>query len=473
MWSHRLHKGGNFHVLVPPGEGRRDWESRFGCGVYMDDVQSVIDQQSMHSDVETLIGEGQGLGEDWFSKYQRYDEIVKRTKELAEAHPTLARFVPSIGKTHEKRDIVAIHITASTPKTGRSLLSTGQSEKPKIWLNGGQHAREWIAPATTMYAAQRLLTDYKKGDKQVKQMMDKFEFVVAPVVNPDGYEFTFTGNRLWRKNRRDNKDGTMGVDLNRNWQNHWGEGGASTNPGSIDYQGPSAASEPEVQGVQKYISGLKNKVSGIDFHSYGELMLRSKGWTKQTSKDENMLVKAADNMVNAVKKVRGTSYKSEMAAGLYPTTGSMDDWMSENAKNPPTEEELGEGHGEGHTKDGIWGHGWTIELAGSEHGNHGFLLPPSEIIPVSKEMFEGIKSFTSTMLNEETKRREMGAAAWRKQWMMKTARSDAAKKAAMKQQWALANAEASQEEHDEFSDLGGGVSHEALGSLAQEVAMLE
>merc|ERR1711988_905823 len=202
----------------------------------------------------------------------------------------------------------------------------------QIWINGGQHAREWIAPAAVMYMTEQLVKDYKTGEKlerlekskdlgesdewlmknkvpkdfgeslesgvraraqHVKKMLDKFEFVVAPVINPDGYEYSFTGNRLWRKNRRKNDDGTMGVDLNRNWGNHWGQGGASTNPTAIDYQGPSAASEPEVAACQKYIMGLKHRVAGIDFHSYGQLILRSKGWTKQKSQDENLLRKMA------------------------------------------------------------------------------------------------------------------------------------------------------------------------------------
>jgi len=381
VWSGHLLKGGDFHVQVPSKQ-RAWWTKKFGCGTYMDDVQGVIDQQFGHA---TLVGEGQGIGSEWFSKYHKFDTIVGRLKELAEAHPKITKFVPSIGKSHQGRHIPVIHLNAS-PK----------ANKPQIWLNGGQHAREWIAPAVVMYMTQQLLTDYKKNPK-VKKLMDKFEFVVAPVINPDGYEYTFTGNRLWRKNRRDNGDGSMGVDMNRNWANHWGEGGASKNPSAIDYQGPAVASEPEVKACQNYIKSLKHRIAGIDFHSYGQMILRSKGWTKAKSHDENLLHKMATDMKSAIKKVHGTTYKSEAAAGLYPTTGSTDDWMSEQGK--------------------MWGHGWTVELGGKQGGKHGFLLPASHILPSGKEMYQGLLSFAENLSAEHDKRKKLGAKQWRSQWM--------------------------------------------------------
>merc|ERR1711939_394573 len=390
VWTHHMHKGRPLHVQVSP-QRRAWWEEKFGCRTYIEDVQEMIDQQFKHAaimqgiqGVESLVGEGEGIGQEWFSKYHKFASIVSRTKELADAHPKLAKFVPTIGKSHEGRHIPVIHLSGAP-----------HPDKPQIWLNGGQHAREWIAPAVVMYMTQKLLADYSK-DPQVKKLMDKFEFVIAPVINPDGYDYTFTGNRLWRKNRRNNGDGSMGVDLNRNWSNHWGKGGASKDPSAIDYQGPSAASEPEVAACQKYIMNLKHRVAGIDFHSYGQLILRSKGWTKKKSKDERLLLKMATDMKSAISKVRGTQYSSEVAAGLYPTTGSTDDWMSEEGK--------------------MWGHGWTVELPGPQGGHHGFLLPASQILTSSKEMYQGLLSFVQNLYDEHEKRGKMGVNKWRHQW---------------------------------------------------------
>ena len=42
--------------------------------------------------------------------------------------------------------------------------------------------------------------------------------MLSPVINPDGYEFTFFGDRLWRKTRTPTSDPDCpGIDANRNW----------------------------------------------------------------------------------------------------------------------------------------------------------------------------------------------------------------------------------------------------------------
>jgi len=387
IWSHSVKAGKALHIQVPDAR-RQFWESK-GCKPMIEDVQEIIDQQSTHAAMlhglkgaEVLIGEGEGTDQNWYSQYQRFDEIVRKTKELADNHPGEAKFVKSIGKSVEGRDIPVIHLTGDSAKG---------EQKPQIWLNGGQHAREWIAPAAVMYMTEHLLKDYKT-DPEVKKIMDKFEFVVAPVINPDGYDYSHTGNRLWRKNRRKNADNTYGVDLNRNWGNHWGEGGASTRPSATDYQGTHAASEPEVQACQGYIKKMKHAVAGIDFHSYGNMILRSKGWSKKTDHDESLLAKVAADMKSAISQKRGTQYVSEEAAGLYPTTGSTDDWMSEEGR--------------------MWGHGWTIELPDSQGGGKGFLLPASEILPASEEIYAGLKSFAKNMCDQHEERERMGSKEW-------------------------------------------------------------
>ena len=104
---------------------------------------------------------------------------------------------------------------------------------------------------------------------------------LVAVLNPDGYEYTHTTNRNWRKNRRRNSgpkcdDGILchgsehgvmvdsyGVDLNRNFGKGFGEGGASTDPCSIFYTGPEAFSEPESAALRDYVQGLTAAGAGI------------------------------------------------------------------------------------------------------------------------------------------------------------------------------------------------------------------
>ena len=101
----------------------------------------------------------------------------------------------------------------------------------------------------------RHFVDNYDDDRAIRDLVDSTELWFVPVANPDGYDFTFTeGNRLWRKNLRDNDDdgritAVDGVDLNRNFPTKWGydNEGSSAVPGSETYRGAAPASEPETQ----------------------------------------------------------------------------------------------------------------------------------------------------------------------------------------------------------------------------------
>lgn len=155
----------------------------------------------------------------FFDDYQAFSTIQRQLNTYAKTYPSLVRNITSIGTSLERRAIPVIHITA--PSTPKCTLAA----KKTIWVSGGQHAREWIAPAAVMYVIEYLLKGYNDRDPQTVQLMEKFEFVLAPVINPDGYEYSRTQFRYWRKNRRNNLNGSFGVDLNRNWDNHWNEVG--------------------------------------------------------------------------------------------------------------------------------------------------------------------------------------------------------------------------------------------------------
>jgi carboxypeptidase T len=106
-----------------------------------------------------------------------------------------------------------------------------------------------------MFIAYKILTS-----TDAIMFLNSTEIYISPMQNPDGYEFTrtkgmFSNHRLWRKNRRINKDLSVGVDLNRNWDEHFGYlillilfrlVGSSQFGFSETYHGPKPFSEPEV-----------------------------------------------------------------------------------------------------------------------------------------------------------------------------------------------------------------------------------
>jgi len=89
------------------------------------------------------------------------------------------------------------------------------------------------------------------------------DYYIMPVVNADGYEYTFTVDRLWRKNRRKaGYAGCSGVDLNRNFGYKWGGKGTSKDICKDTYAGSKPFSEPESDAIRNFfeISSANFKV---------------------------------------------------------------------------------------------------------------------------------------------------------------------------------------------------------------------
>jgi len=309
------------------------------------------------------VQEGEGVeAADHHAEYHSNEDIEKFVSALARDNPELATFVPSIGKSVEGRDLFQVKITAPGDATNRK----------RVWLQSMQHAREWISGATTQYLADNLISAFKAGDERVVKLLNQVEYVITPVANPDGYAYTWTGDRMWRRNR--SKAGP--VDLNRNWPDHWGLiPGSSPDPTRDTYQGPSAASEPEVQALIKSFQGTPNVLGAIDFHSYSEAILRPHGWTDDLAPDDAEMAVLSQKMVATIQSVQGTKYTP--MTKLYPVSGSSRDYF----------------YGMGKT------YGLTIELSpNDEDEEYGFLLPPKEIKRVGKELWNGVLVYTETLL---------------------------------------------------------------------------
>ena len=153
------------------------------------------------------------------------------------------------------------------------------------------------------------------------------------MANPDGYDFTFEeGNRLWRKNLRDNNgDGVItgvdGVDLNRNSATRWGydNEGSSPNPASDTYRGPSPASEPETQAMDELFGHITPEFF-VNYHSAAELLLHGIGWQVATPSPDDVIYEA---MVGDDENPAVPGYDPDISAELYTTNGDIDSHMQE------------------------------------------------------------------------------------------------------------------------------------------------
>ncbi|MBL8747331.1 MAG: hypothetical protein JNK58_13380, partial [Phycisphaerae bacterium] len=237
--------------------------------VRSENIQREIDAETRANDAAR--GE---RGAGFFSAYRTIGEISAQLDVLAALDNgpgapghVVERF--SAGLSLQNRPIDGLRITTPTP--------VGAPTKPIFLITATQHAREWAAGSSAMWIADRLARLYGT-DPVVTSLLDNVDFRIIPVVNPDGYVYTFPtaqggGNsRLWRKNRRLNSGGSFGVDLNRNWSVGWGlNGGSSSSQSSDVYRGTAAFSEPETVVVRDYALSLPNLKSHIDLHTYSQL----------------------------------------------------------------------------------------------------------------------------------------------------------------------------------------------------------
>src|SRR3954452_8550035 len=189
-----------------------------------------------------------------------YEELLA----LAAAHPDIVKAV-EIGRTLDDVPILALKVT-------KNANTEADGSKPSVLFSATQHAREWLATETDRRMTHLFIDNYGKtgaatdqngaalpgvtGD-DITALVDTRELWFVVVANPDGYDFTFTpGNRLWRKNLRDNDgngniDVNDGVDPNRNFPTAWkyDDEGSSGDPTNETYRGTGPASEPETRAL--------------------------------------------------------------------------------------------------------------------------------------------------------------------------------------------------------------------------------
>ena len=146
--------------------------------------------------------------------------------------------------------------------------------------NPGIHAREWVGPATVLYLANQL-TEQLSFENQ--DLIENLSWFIVPVVNVDGYKYSWDEDRLWKKTRSDygSPFGCIGTDLVRNWDWHFGGNGTSDDLCSEIFHGPEAFSESESRSVRDFISrhNVHGQIRGfLDVHSFSQEILMSPGW---------------------------------------------------------------------------------------------------------------------------------------------------------------------------------------------------
>ena len=277
-----------------------------------------------------------------FTVWRSWDESGGIRDELyavAATNPDIVK-LEVLGRTYQGREIVALKLTA-----GARGLRDGT--RPAVLYNATQHAREWIGTEVDRRLLHYYVDGWRSHDATVMQLLQTREFWFVPVSNPDGYQYTFDHERLWRKNLRDNDgDGQIttadGVDPNRNYPEHWryDDEGSSSLFSSQTYRGPAPASEPETTAMIGLYARVPFKFQ-VNYHSYGPYLLYPEGYQiGSPTADDPIYYALSGNLDNPA--IPGT-HPGTSSDVLYSTNGEMTDYSHTVRKALSWTPELNEG----------------------------------------------------------------------------------------------------------------------------------
>ncbi|XP_017694718.1 PREDICTED: carboxypeptidase A1-like [Lepidothrix coronata] len=223
-------------------------------------------------------------------------------------------------------------------------FSTGGSNRPAVWIDTGIHSREWVTQASGVWFAKKIVDDHANNEG-VASILDTMDIFLEIVTNPDGFAYTHSTNRMWRKTRSKYPGNIcVGVDPNRNWDAGFGGSGASGNSCTETYHGPYPNSEPEVKSI-------------VDFVTVSLTFLPAPSQHKLSAK-----------AVAALSSLYGTSYTyGSIITTIYEASGATIDWTY---------------------NQGIK-YSFTFELR--DTGHYGFLLPAKQIVPTAEESWLALK----------------------------------------------------------------------------------
>ncbi|XP_041113731.1 carboxypeptidase A1-like [Polyodon spathula] len=331
--------------------------------IMIEDLQSVVEEEKIQIIRSRSIEQMRNTDSFNYASYHTLDEIYNWMDVLVSEQSNLVSKI-NIGSTFENRPIYVLK------------FSTGGTKRPAIWIDTGIHSREWVTQASGIWMAKKIATDYGK-DAFITSILNEMDIFIEIVTNPDGFHFTHTKNRMWRKTRSINSGSScVGVDPNRNWDAGFGGAGASSNPCSETYRGPRANSESEVKSIVDFVKSHGNIKAFISIHSYSQMLLYPYGYTKTPAPNQQELHSLARKAIDALSSLYGTSYRyGSIINTIYQASGGTIDWTY---------------------NQGIK-YSYTFELR--DTGRYGFILPANQIIPTAQETWLAITTIMEHTYN--------------------------------------------------------------------------
>ncbi len=366
--------------------------------ILIDDLSSFYVKRNEGINIEALNQEMKAAKRDYngivtpqnfslgtFGGYHSYAELLDELDEMRTLYPNLISVKAPVSHTTtiEGRPVYWVRIS-NNPDVNQ--------EKTQVLYTALTHAREPAGMQQMLFQMWYILENYETNP-EIQALVDNLEIYFIPCVNPDGYIYNQTtnpnGGGMWRKNKRDNGDGSIGVDLNRNFGYMWGydNQGSSPNGSSMTYRGTSGFSEPETQIVKQFCESHEISLA-LNNHTYGDILIYPFGYENILSPDSTVFIEYAKRMTAMNGYQYGTCYQTLN----YTANGGADDWFygEQTTKNKI----LAFTPEAGNADDGFWPAANKIEEICSGHTEMNlyimrFALPYSEIIDLSEKTVTG------------------------------------------------------------------------------------
>ncbi|ALC43323.1 CG32379 [Drosophila busckii] len=251
---------------------------------------------------------------DVFAAFYNHSEINAYMESLVQLYPKRVQ-LKTFGWSYEQRALKILTISNGD----------GRRNKPVIFIDATIHAREWIAPSFALYIIQQLLEQAENAD-----LLLNYDWVIMPVVNADGYEFTHSDSRFWRKTRKPTPiEEHIGTDINRNFGYKWGDdAGSSGDPAEEIYRGEQPFDQPETQVLRDALLHYKDRLAFyLSLHSYGNYLLLPWGHTSSFPDNYFYMMEIADAGAMAI--IQSTNGIYSYGSGyhlMYPTSGDSNDF---------------------------------------------------------------------------------------------------------------------------------------------------